>query len=143
MHHALVGSIAVSVGLWASPCLADALPMDTPISTDGIESVCTGTGSAKDDPRWQEYPVRIEFSNGAAQCLANVHVTLSRGGRTLAAFECMGPWVLTKLPPGRYKVTASLLDHPHSPPHSVVFETRGQGPQKRVEVSFPGIAPNS
>jgi hypothetical protein len=143
MRHSLCGAFALAAALSAAPALADALPMDTPVSTDGIESVCTGVGSAKDDPRWQDYPVRIEFSNAGAQYLSNVHVTISRDGRTLAAFECMGPWVLTRLPPGTYKATATLLDHPHVPPHSAVFETSGEGPQKRVEIAFPRISPNS
>ena len=143
MHRSLCAAFAVAAAFCAAPALADALPMDTPVSTDGIENVCTGVGSAQDDPRWQDYPIRIEFSNGGAQYLANVHLTISRDGRTLAAFECMGPWVLTKLPPGHYKATATLLDHPNVPPHSAAFETSGGGPQKRVEIAFPRIAPNS
>lgn len=121
---------------------ADSLPMDTPVSIDGIETVCTGVGSDKDDPRWQTYPVRIEFSNGAAQYLANAHVTVSGRGQPIAAFDCGGSWVLMQLPAGTYKVTASLIGQPGAQPRSTEFSTAGQGPQKRVDVQFPRLAAN-
>jgi hypothetical protein len=126
----------------ACPVLADSLPMDTPVPVDGIETVCTGIGSGKDDPRWSEYPVRIEFSNGAAQYLAGVHLTLSGGGRTLTSLECLGSWVLFRLPAGTYKVTAELTSQPGGEPRSTTFTTPGGGPQKRVEVQFPRISAN-
>ena len=121
---------------------ADPLPMDTPISIDGIETVCTGVGSDKDDPRWQTYPVRIEFSNGAAQYLAGAHVSLSGSGGPVAAFDCAGSWVLMQLPAGSYKVTATLTEQQGGQPRSTTFKTSGQGPQQRVEVQFPHIAAN-
>ena len=30
-----------------------------PTTINGVEVVCTGVGSAKDDPRWSAYPVKI------------------------------------------------------------------------------------
>ncbi|HWY65355.1 MAG TPA: hypothetical protein VNX61_09080, partial [Rhizomicrobium sp.] len=35
---------------------------DTPTTINGVEAVCTGVGSAKDDPRWSAYPVKIVLS---------------------------------------------------------------------------------
>ena len=32
---------------------------DTLTTMNGVEMVCTGVGSAKDDPRWSGYPVKI------------------------------------------------------------------------------------
>src|SRR5437762_973762 len=32
---------------------------DMPTTINGVETVCTGVGSAKDDPRWSSYPVKI------------------------------------------------------------------------------------
>ena len=133
---------AVLVFAAAMRASADSLPMDTPVSIDGIDTVCTGVGSGKDDPRWQSYPVRVEFSNGAAQYLAGAHVTLSGAGRLLASFDCSGSWVLFQLPAGRYSVSAVLAGEPNAQPRSTTFTTAGGGPQKRVEVEFTHMAAN-
>jgi hypothetical protein len=145
------GETKLKTGYWlaglaalgaATVAHADSLPMDTPIAINGIQTVCTGVGSGKDDPRWQSYPVRIEFSNGAAQYLAGAHVALSGASGPLTAFDCAGSWVLLQLPAGSYKVTANLTDQPGTQPRSTMFKTSGQGPQKRVEVQFPHMAAN-
>lgn len=138
---------SVGIGLVAALasttwCLADPLPMDTPVPVNGIEAVCTGIGSGKDDPRWMEYPVRVEFSNGAAQYLAGVHLELASGRGAIASLDCDGSWVLFRLPSGTYKVTAELTGQPAAGPHSATFTTSGNPPQKRVEVQFPRIAAN-
>jgi hypothetical protein len=137
MHWALA---AVAVGAVAGliwPANADPLPMDSPVSADGVETVCTGIGSAQDDPRWKDYPVRVEFSNGGAQYLAGVHLTLSGKGKTLAAFDCAGSWVLFKLAPGSYKVTAALTGNQGSKAaRSATFSPPATG-QKRVVIQFP------
>lgn len=133
---------AIFAALFAGAAHADSLPMDTPITMDGIETVCTGIGSSKDDPRWLEYPVRVEFSNGGAQYLAGAHVNLSREGRTLASFDCIGSWVLFRLPKGNYKVEATLTGQQGGGPRSAAFATTGEPPQKRVVIQFSHIAPN-
>jgi hypothetical protein len=124
------------------PALADPIAMDTPVPMGEVETVCTGIGDAKDDPRWAAYPVRVEFSNGSAQYLAGVHLTLSSGERTLASLDCPGAWVLFKLPAGKYTVSAELTGQPGGEPRKATFSTTGAGPQKRVEVQFPHLAPN-
>jgi hypothetical protein len=136
---ALAAAMVFAAAMRAS---ADPLPMDTPLSIDGIDTVCTGVGSDKDDPRWQSYPVRVEFSNGAAQYLAGAHVALSARGRSLASFDCAGSWVLLRLPPGKYSVTAALSGEPDSQPHTTTFTTAGGPGQQRVEVQFPRMAAN-
>ena len=52
---------------------------DTPTTINGIETVCTGVGSAKDDPRWKAYPVKIVLATVGGANLANAHVSLSKG----------------------------------------------------------------
>jgi hypothetical protein len=137
-------TLALIAGLSAvaAPAIADPMLMDTPVPIDRGETVCTGIGSGKDDPRWAEYPIRVEFSNGAAQYLAGVHVTLSGQGRTIVSLDCLGSWVLFKVPAGTYKVTAELTSQPGGEPRSTTFTTSGGGPQKRVEVQFPKLSAN-
>ena len=134
--------LGFAAALVSTAATADPLPMDTPIPMGNVETVCTGIGSSKDDTRWSEYPIRVEFSNGAAQYLAGVHLTLSAGPNTLASFDCSGSWVLFRLPPGKYTVSAQLHEQPGAEPHSATFVTSGAGPQKRVEVQFPHLAAN-
>ena len=157
---------AALVGFTAHSAFADSIAMDQPVQMGTVETVCTGIGDAKDDPRWPSYPIRVEFSNGGAQYLAGAHVTLTSGGKLsgmapkprhrrhksasadafipasmsssapLATFDCLGSWVLFKLPAGTYTVTASLSSTP-GPERSTTFSTTGEPPQKRVEIQFP------
>ena len=130
---------AVVIGAFAGliwPAAADPLPMDSPVTADGVETVCTGIGSGEDDPRWKTYPIRVEFSNGASQYVAGAHVSLSGGGKTMAAFDCAGSWVLFKLNPGTYKVSATLLYNQGGGTRSATFSPPASG-QKRVVIQFP------
>jgi len=109
------------------PAQADVpMPMDNPISIDGVQTVCTGIGDeAQHDSRWLAFPVRIEFSNGAAQYLA---------------LDCAGPWVLFQVGPGSYKVTATLTAQQGGGTSSATFSPPAKG-QKRVVLDFK-IKPN-
>jgi hypothetical protein len=127
--------------LFTLPVLATVLPMDAPTKMGEITAVCTGVGSAKDDPQWSSYPIKLEFSNGGAQFVSGENVKLTnQTGATLAEFDCTGPWVLLGLPKGSYGVTATIAQS-NTSPHSVKFTTPATG-QKRVEIQFPAAAPN-
>ncbi len=120
---------------------AAVLPMDAPVKMGDVTAVCTGVGSAKDDPQFAAYPIRLEFSNGGAQFVANEHVKLmNNSGAVLAEFDCQGPWVLLQLPKGLYSVTATQPDATRGP-KTVKFEPGPTG-QKRIGIQFPSIAPN-
>ena len=114
-----------------------AMAMDTPVSYNGVQAVCTGVGSAKDDNQWAGYPVRIEFSNGGAQFLSGAHVTLSGAGT--ADLNCDGPWVLVKGNPGTYHVSATIGN---AKPETASFTLGKAGAQKRIELRFPDYQPN-
>lgn len=125
------------------PALAgSSVPMDQPITVGAVEAVCTGIGSdAQQDPRWLGYPVRIEFSNGAAQYLSGAHVELStEAGKPLAALDCDGPWVLFQLRPGHYRVNATLTGRQGGATSSAIFSPPARG-QKRVVLAFH-VQPN-
>jgi hypothetical protein len=135
----LVPAAAVAL-LQAVPALADPMPMDNPVTLNGIETVCTGIADSKDDPRWKTYPVRIEFSNGGAQYLAGAHVELSQGSKQLTSLDCSASWVLFKLSPGNYSVTATLLDS-NAKPRMAKFSPPKSG-QKRIVLRFPDFQAN-
>jgi hypothetical protein len=132
------GTLAV---LLALPAFAAVLPMDAPTKMGEVTAVCTGVGSAKDDPQWSSYPIKLEFSNGGAQFVSGENVKLmNQTGAQLATFDCTGPWVLLNLPKGNYSVTATVAQS-NAGSRSVKFATPATG-QKRVEVQFPAAAPN-
>ena len=123
-----------------TPALADPLPMDRPVQMNGLETVCTGIGESKDDPRWKDYPIRIEFSNGGAQYLSGAAVKISHGANPVVSFDCPGAWVLLKGAPGDYRVDASI-DGSQAKPVSAPFKM-GDGAQKRIVLRFPDFQPN-
>src|SRR5436309_15686483 len=102
--------LAGGMAIFASLAWADQpMPMDTPTTIGGVDTVCTGIGDeAQKDPRWLAYPVRIEFSNGGAQYLSGAHVELATaGGRPILSLDCQGAWVLFRLQAGTYKISAT------------------------------------
>ena len=130
----------VMAAAMVAPAMPQPMSMDTPVSFGGVETVCTGAGSAKDDPQWASYPVRIEFSNGAAQYLSGAHVTLADGGKTVADVNCAGPWLLLKGTPGKYRVTATINGSTAKAVTSAF--NLGTGAQKRVVLRFPDFQAN-
>ena len=119
--------------LLAAPALAGPLPMDTPVTLGNVETVCTGIGDGKNDPRWKTYPIRVEFADGAAHDIAGAHVVLSDvAGRTAAELDCSGSWVLFKMPRGLYSVAARI----GTASATAKFQTPATG-QMRVVLRFP------
>jgi hypothetical protein len=108
---------------------------DTPATMNGVETVCTGVGSAKDDPRWRAYPVKIVLATTGGANLANAHVTLTKRGKTLVQTECDAPWILFKAPAGSYTATATMIGG-SGQSHGVNFTTSGSGPQKEITIAF-------
>jgi hypothetical protein len=127
-------------GQGAMPQGQGALPMDTPTTVGGVDAVCTGIGEQAQNPQWLAYPVRIEFSNGGAQYLSGAHVDLtSAGGRPIASVDCNGPWVLFRVQPGSYKVTAILMSQPGGTSSATITAPRSG--QKRIVLDFK-VGPN-
>lgn len=113
------------------------LPADTPTEVGGFELACSGVGDeARNDPRWADFPVRIEFANRDAQYLSDVLVTVSdeKGGE-LFQVSCETPWLLAKLPAGKYKLSGMF----EGITKTASFSSPASG-QKRVVVTFPEIA---
>ncbi|HEY2007994.1 MAG TPA: hypothetical protein VGH23_03320 [Rhizomicrobium sp.] len=130
----LITAVTVGFAATATMMATNALAVqDTPTSINGIDTVCTGVGSAKDDPRWKAYPVKIVLATTGGADLANAHVTLARGGQTLVETDCDAPWVLFKAPPGQYTATATLIGG-SGQSHSASF-TSGAA-QKEVNILF-------
>lgn len=89
---------------------ADTLPADQPAEINGYEVACTGVGDeAREDPRWPAFGVRIEFANRDAQYLSDIDVSITNAaGESLFRVRCESPWLLAKLPAGRYTVAGTF-----------------------------------
>jgi hypothetical protein len=132
--------IAIALGVTIGPALV--LPLltsaaravqDQPVMIGGVETVCTGVGSAKDNPAWSAYPVKLVFADPSGANLAQVHLSVSQGGRPLVETECDAPWLLMKLPPGTYNVAATVPGSAGPRLGKASFATKG-GAQQTVNV---------
>lgn len=85
------------------------LPPDEPVVVNGLDLVCTGVGEdARNDPRWRDYAVRIEFANAAAEYLSDAVLAVATAdGEQLFEVTCDSPWVLANLEPGKHVLTAT------------------------------------
>jgi hypothetical protein len=117
------------------PVLAEDIRLapDTPTTIAGIESVCTGVGlDARQDPRWAGYSLKVEVAGPSGQYLGDEHLVLRQSGKDLLSLTCDGPWILFRLPAGRYEVEAHVGQQATS---SAAFApASGQG---RIILRFP------
>lgn len=107
----LCGTTAViAAALLGAPAFsATNVPLNSPTTVNGIDTVCTGIGdSAENDARWAAYPLKIVLAGKGGQYLADADVTLTRDGKDVVSVHCGGPWVLVKVPAGRYRITGVI-----------------------------------
>jgi hypothetical protein len=98
-----------TAGIHAQIDKPPAFPLNAPMSMRGIEAVCTGVSlDERNDPRWASYPLRVEVVNTTGEYLSDEEITLTRNGEALATVNCAGPWVLFKIAPGAYSVSADI-----------------------------------
>jgi hypothetical protein len=114
---------------------APPLPFDSPVSMRAMEAVCTGIGTdARNDPRWATYPLRIEVVGRAGEYLGLAEVTLTQNDEAILSARCGGPWLLVRLPPGMYEVSATVQNV--SKMGRVTVPATGQG---RLILRFPEL----
>jgi hypothetical protein len=126
--------LAVAIGVVGIATAAFAV-QDQPFTAGGITAVCTGVGSAKDNPEWARYPVKIVLANSAGENLAAAHYTVTRNGQTVLETDCDAPWLLLKAPAGEYSAVASTAEGGRT---NVASFTANSGPQKELTLMFAG-----
>lgn len=135
---ALVAATALAFGLGSVAALADPVrvPLDRETTVGGIGVGCTGIGQTKNDPKWKDYPVKLEFADAQRALLANEVVTVSADGAPVAEVACEGPWLLLKLPAGKaYQVEARLAQS-SAGPRSASVKAPAHG-QATFVLTFP------
>ena len=138
-----ISSIAIALSVTIGPALlmpllitAAQAVQDQPAMIGGVETVCTGVGSAKDNPAWSAYPVKLVFANAAGQNLAQVHVAVLQGAKAVVETDCDAPRVLMKLPAGSYSAAATVPGSAGPRVGKASFATKG-GAQQEVTVMLP------
>jgi hypothetical protein len=130
--------IGCSIAAGSSVAYADEavrLPFDTPMMVDGVETVCTGIGQdSRADPRWNAYPLKVVLAGEGGQYLGEAQVNVAAEGETKMDVRCGGPWVLFKLEPGRYTVTAAI--NGNTAKSTAYVSSTGQG---RIVLRFPAV----
>lgn len=112
-----------------------ALSPDTPTRAANIEVVCTGVGlDARQNPAWADYPLKIEVAGRGGQYLGDVHLSLSQKDKALVTLTCGGPWILFRVPTGRYQVEAKTEGRTVS--SGAFVPATGQG---RIILRFPEL----
>jgi len=130
-------AITVSVGALMALTNSAYAVQDQPVTIGGVESVCTGVGSAKDNPDWKNYPIKLTFSNMAGENEAAEHIAITQGGKSVMETDCDSPWLLIKAPAGHYDVSASLPGGNGARMAKAAFSTSGSGGQQTVNLAFP------
>jgi hypothetical protein len=111
------------------------LPYDTPMTIEGVETVCTGIGQdARSDPRWNAYPLKVVLAGEGGQYLGAARLNVAAQGESMMDVSCGGPWVLFKLEPGRYAVTATI--NGNTAKSTAFVPATGQG---RIVLRFPSL----
>jgi hypothetical protein len=126
--------LAIAISAPAQPVH---IPLDHETTIAGIGVACTGIGQTKDDPKWQAYPVLVEYAGPGGELLANATLMLSdaKGAAVLSAW-CEGPWILLKLPAGKtYKVDGQVGRTANTVGAKVKAPGHGQA---RFVLNFPG-----
>ncbi len=110
------------------------VPLDHETTVAGIGVACTGIGQTKNDPKWQAYPVLVEFAGPGGELLADESMALSdASGAPVLTVACEGPWILLKLPPDKtYRVVGRAADRTVS--GTVKAPSHGQA---RFVLTFP------
>ena len=127
----------------AAPAGASGAPVnlrqDAEQAIGGIGVACTGIAGSKEDPRWQAYPLRIEFANDRREHLVGAQVRLSdASGDELMNVTCWGAWLLLK-PPGQesYTLEATIIGEA-APARRATVRAPASG-QTRIVLEFPGV----
>jgi hypothetical protein len=111
------------------------LPYDTPTTVEGVETVCTGIGQdARSDPRWNAYPLKVVLAGEGGQYLGEARLNVAAEGESMMDVRCGGPWILFKLEPGRYVVTATI--NGNTAKSTAFVSATGQG---RIVLRFPSV----
>lgn len=80
----------------------------------------------------KQWPMSLQFTGPGASYISDVHVVIAKGGNTVLDTTTHGPYLLVRLPQGRYTVTATYS----GVTRKQTLHVRGNG-SARATLSFP------
>ena len=108
VHRAIALSL-IAIFPFRSAWGAEPLPSGQPVQVHGIEVACTGESlDVRRDARWSEFPLKIEFAGPGGQYVGGETVSIGQANKEILNVVCGGPWLMVRLPPARYDVSATL-----------------------------------
>ncbi len=124
--------VGIVLAFYPSPLFAD----DIELTYQNTQYVCTGVGESKEDERWKAYPLKLIFTAAGRAYVAEVSATIKdSSGNVVLQTTCDAPWLLAKLKPGRYSITASA-EGGGSKTASLTVPSSGQ---QQFVIRFPSI----
>ena len=109
------------------------LPVDQQMTVSGVQVMCGGIGSDESDPRYANYPAKIEVAGGYGQWVGDNDISIA-GAQNISA-HCSGPWFMAQLPAGSYTISVTHGTATHTAHMSVA----GNGNQHKIVVRFPEL----
>ena len=81
---------------------------DPILTQNGIEYAITGVAETKADPRWRDFPLKLEFATVRHELYSNIAVAIyDEAKQKVFAVQSHGPWLLVRLKAGSYTVYAT------------------------------------
>ena len=123
----------------SAPALRD--PGSASTIQNGVEMVCTGVGSAADNPAWE----RLSWSNWTFSNMAPANMKppnmsrMTQGGQSVAESDCDAPWLLIKAH-GRPVSSGVCVAARRRLAAPALLSTSAAARQKTVNLAFPALA---
>jgi hypothetical protein len=108
------------------------IPVDQETAVSGVQVMCGGIGSDESDPKYANYPAKVEVAGGYGQWLGDNDIAIS-GAQNVSA-HCTGPWFMAQLQPGRYTVSVT-----HGTTTHTARLTVAANGQHKIVVRFPKL----
>lgn len=132
------GLAALALAAWFVAMPAQADRHDRMDRSTSVQVLTGGVGEgerAKLEEQARGYNLKLVFTLGTGNYLAEVPFQITRGGKVVVDEVSKGPWAFVNLPPGNYTVKATYEGKTHSRNVSV-----GKGGRKNVSLAWQAPA---
>lgn len=120
------GLVVLLAGLLAAPSLLRATEC-------AIHTMSSGVSVDERQEKHPEYALKVVFAQGK-NLLAQMKVSIWQGEKKVVEASEAGPWFFAKLPPGAYRIVATL---PNGKEKKATVELAKGGKQQVVTMAFP------
>lgn len=73
------------------------------------QTLCSGVGEEeREEARQGDFNLKVVYAQPSGQFLGDIRTRVLRGSEVVAEAHCPGPWFLSKLPAGSYRVEGTF-----------------------------------